>query len=392
MQQNQEQKNIQKKMRQGRRFSYLPVLDWYMFREFMIPFSVLCFTFIILFLIGDIFNDLSDFLEYKGSDGTLLAIKYFTLKMPGNIRFVFPISVLLSCMYTIANMGRTREITAMRASGISMVRCGGAIFAVALVVTAVNFWFNEKVVPQCSMEAEILLEKLENPNYDRTMYNMLQYRSADKNRDWLLQNLNENGEWERIVLKNFNTDHSAGKQVRSLEWELLADKAVYHPEKGWTFYNVRQTRYVPFAGPAQEYEELTYSSDVIPETEVQIQNAVKPPDELSSADLIGILSNNRQMAKSLKNVYQTLLYYRLAFPWVCLLCVCLGLPLAVKNERSGIFLSIVTAVAAIVIFQMMTEVFLVLGKQGYVPPIIGGVGPTFAFLLYSYFGVIRKSC
>ena len=97
------------------------------------------------------------------------------------------------------------------------------------------------------------------------------------------------------------------------------------------------------------------------------------------------------MVQSLKNVYQTILYYRLAFPWVCFLCVFLGLPLAAKNERAGIFLSIVTAVAAIVVFQMMTEIFLVLGKQGYVPPFIGGVGPTLAFLLYSYIFVIRKS-
>ena len=50
-----------------------------------------------------------------------------------------------------------------------------------------------------------------------------------------------------------------------------------------------------------------------------------------------------------------------------------------------------TAVGAIVVFQMMTEIFLVLGKQGYVPPFIGGVGPTLAFLFYSYFFVIRKS-
>ena len=91
-------------------------------------------------------------------------------------------------------------------------------------------------------------------------------------------------------------------------------------------------------------------------------------------------------------MYETLLYYRLSFPFICMLCVCLGLPLAVKNERSGIFLSIITAVAAIVIFQVLTEIFLILGQQGYIPAIVGGVGPTFGFLLYSYFGVIRKSC
>lgn len=385
------QKKLKKETKKGRRFGYLSILDWYMFREFMIPFSVLCFTFILLFLIGDLLDDLPDFLGYKGNNAFSLAVRYFTMKMPGNIRFIFPIAILLSCMYTIANMGRTREITAMRASGISTIRCGGAIFAVAAIVTGVNFWFNEKVVPQCTMEAEIIHESLKNPNYDRTMYSMLQYRSADKMRDWFLQNFNDQGQWENIILKKYEAKTFEGETIRELEWELIAEKAEYDPSIGWIFYNVKETRYIPFASPSKEYKELVYRSDVIPETENQIQNAIKPPEDLSSEDLVGILRNNKHMEKSLKNIYQTLLYYRLTFPFSCILCVCLGLPLAVKNERSGIFLSIITAVIAIVVFQILTEVFLVLGQQGMVPPIIGGVGPTFAFLLYSYFGVIRKS-
>ena len=385
------QKILKKEASAGRRFGYLSVLDWYIFREFMIPFSVLCFTFILLFLIGDLFDDLPDFLSYRGKGAFSLAVKYFTLKMPGNIRFIFPISVLLSCMYTVANMGRTREITAMRASGISTIRCGGAMFAVAAVVTAVNFWFNEKIVPTCTMEAEIILKSLDNPNYDRTMYSMLQYRSTDKGRDWLLQNFNKDGVWENVILKKFKTEQIDGKVHREMEWELIAEKAKYFRNRGWIFYNVKQTKYVPFASPSKVMDELRYTKDVIPETEIQIQNAIKPPEDLSSADLIGILKNNKNMAKSLKNMYETLLYYRLTFPFVCLLCVCLGLPLSAKNERAGIFLSIITAVAAIVIFQLLSQLFLLLGQHGFIPPLVGGVGPMFIFLLYSYFGVIRKS-
>ena len=172
---------------------------------------------------------------------------------------------------------------------------------------------------------------------------------------------------------------------------FFAEKAKYFRNRGWIFYNVKQTKYVPFASPSKVMDELRYTKDIIPETEVQIQNAIKPPEDLSSADLIGVLKNNSNMAKSLKNMYETLLYYRLTFPFVCLLCVCLGLPLSAKNERSGIFLSIITAVAAIVIFQLLSQLFLLLGQQGFIPPLVGGVGPIFIFLLYSYFGVIRKS-
>ena len=164
-----------------RTFFSLPTLDFYVLREFMIPFSVLMFAFTLLFLIGDIFNDLSDFLEHKAS--FQVTARYFIAKMPGNIRFVLPISVLLACMYTLANFGRNKEITAMRSSGLSLVRCGLAIFFVGFVVMLVNFWFNELLVPQTEQEAVLIREKLSNPKYEETMYRMLQYRSADKLRD-----------------------------------------------------------------------------------------------------------------------------------------------------------------------------------------------------------------
>ena len=90
-----------------RTFFLLPILDMYILREFMIPFSILLFAFVFLFLIGDVFNDLGDFLEHKSSFVT--GVKYFAYKMPGNIRFVLPISVLLACMYTLTTSDGTAK-------------------------------------------------------------------------------------------------------------------------------------------------------------------------------------------------------------------------------------------------------------------------------------------
>ena len=376
-----------KEINRGRTFLWLPILDCYVLAEFLIPFSVLVFTFTLLFLIGDMFNNLGDFLEHRAPAS--LAFRYFAMKMPGNIRFVLPISVLLSCMYSIANLGRTREITAMRASGLSLLRCGGSIYFAALCVTFVNFWFNEQLVPECDRKAGILLQSVKDKNYKANMYTMIQYRSADKSRDWLFKNFNEGNIQHDLIIKQFRTD-SSGK--RFLAWDLSAETAEY-TGKEWVFKNVVKTPYselIHFPGVAENFKELRFSSSEIPETPENIKIAVQPPEDLSSREILSILRSNKQMASTLRNVYSTILYYRLAFPWVCFLCVFLGLPLAAKNERAGIFLSIVSAVGAIVVFQMLTAVFQILGKQGYVPPIVGGFGPTFVFLLYSYFGVIRK--
>ena len=106
----------------GRKFSWMPVLDGYIFRSFMVPFGILLFAFTLLFIIMDMYNEIGDFLDNKAP--VSVAVEFFTLKIPGNIRFILPITVLLSCMYALANLGRNRELTAIRAAGISLVRCG----------------------------------------------------------------------------------------------------------------------------------------------------------------------------------------------------------------------------------------------------------------------------
>ena len=372
-----------------RTFFFLPTLDFYVLREFMIPFSVLMFAFTLLFLIGDIFNDLSDFLEYKAS--FQVTARYFLVKMPGNIRFVLPISVLLACMYTLANFGRNKEITAMRSSGLSLIRCGLAIFFVGFVVMLVNFWFNELLVPQTEQEAVLIREKLSNPKYEETMYRMLQYRSADKLRDWLFQNFDQNGVQHNVILKKY---YFAAENDKVLEWDLRAAQAKFDPKTGWHFYHAVRTMYhrtLHLPGNPEKIPELVIPTREMPEQPEDIVNAVKPPEELPSWIIYNLLHDNASMVPTLRGMYETILYYRLAFPTVCFLCVFLGLPLAAKNERAGIFLSIITAVGVIVVYQLLTEIFLVLGKQGFVPPIVGGLTPTIIFLFYGWFFVVRKA-
>lgn len=113
--------NEQYKDNVPRKWGLLPTLDYYILREFMMYFFLLIFVFIILFILGDVFNDLSDLLEKKAPFGSMLT--YFMLKLPGNIRFILPISILLACMWTMANFGKHMEVTAMRASGVSLFRC-----------------------------------------------------------------------------------------------------------------------------------------------------------------------------------------------------------------------------------------------------------------------------
>ena len=146
-----------------RRWFPLWRLDGYILREFMIKYSILMLVFIILFILGDVFDDIQDFLDARADWRQI--VLYLLCKLPGNIRFILPITMLLGCMWTMAEFGKNLEVTAMRASGVSLLRCGGSIFAVGLIVTGIYIYFNETLIPK----TQNLAEKIWRETGDRSL-------------------------------------------------------------------------------------------------------------------------------------------------------------------------------------------------------------------------------
>ncbi len=369
---------------QQRHTGFYPVIDMYVFREFIIPFTILLMAFVIMFLIGDVFNDLEDFLSNKAPIHVI--ITYFTLKIPGNIRFILPISVLLACMFTMANFGKHMEVTAMRSSGVSLMRCGASIFAVGFAVTCMLFYFNEKLIPYTEREAVMTLERVaKGDSYVEKRYKMLTFRSPDKERTWLFKSFDRKGNHQEVTMKKHRSDGT-------LDWDIDADVACYTP-KGWVFTNAIITSYSKdglLPKSPRKYDTYTLPLKEAPDNPRDIANAVKEPEELPSWVIIELLMKTENMAERCYDVYATLLFRRLAFPWSCVLAVFLGIPLATKNERSGIFMAIITAFLVIIAYQVTTEIFVILGKQGVLWPPIAGLTPTIAFFIYGWYNVVKR--
>ena len=418
-----------------RRWFPLLTLDGYILREFLIKYCVLLLVFIILFLLSDVYRDISQFLEARSP--WRMTLLYFGYKLPGNIRFVLPISMLLGCMWTMATFGKNMEVTAMRASGVSLFRCGWSILAVGLLVTGVNVAFNEGLVPECEQRAErIFNEYAESRRYERSF---LAYRSDDQKRNWLFKIFSGTDQEEDVSIKTvWNrtlVDQLLGKpespgfaerfeqifgskadRIREavnleerIDFELIgrkidlyASRVVYDRDKGcWTFFDGSFVSYdrgvssfeassgTSLVHPRIPYQSIAFTPEDIPESPRDIMNAVKEKDELATPIIWEILHSNANLSEPARAVYWTVFFYRIAFPWSCFLAVFLGIPLATRNERTGSLLAVISAVVIIVVYIVVAQVFLVLGKGGFVNPAIAGLAPTLLFIAY---GVWRVTC
>jgi lipopolysaccharide export system permease protein len=359
--------------------SLLPIIDFFVLKEFMIPFFALLIGFVILFLIGDIFDDLRDFLEHDAP--FLEMFKYFLLKLPGNIRFILPISVLLACMYEMANFGKNMEIVAMRASGISIHRACASIYFMALMIALLNFGFNETIVPLSERRAYEIFKQRTNQYYVVGQFDMLTYRSPDGLRTWFFRSFDVKGEQEAVIIKKYRV------KDKTLEWDIEAKRAKFDPARGWKFSKGTFTPYSEdgfLPKKTEKFDEKLLDLAMAPETPANIHNAVQHAADLDSIVIIDLLMKTKNMAESLKNIYKTTLYHRVAFPWASLIAVFLGIPLVARNQRGGIFLAIVVAVTIIVVYQLTSHIFLLFGNRGILPPFVAGLFPTFAFIFYGW--------
>ena len=363
-----------------RRWGMLFVLDMYIMREFLIKWSILLLVFVFGFVMGDVYESLGDFLDAEAPISS--AILYFALRLPGNVRFILPISMLLGTIWTMAAFGKNLEITAMRASGVSLFRCGVPIMFVGLLVTFANIYFNEMLVPYTEHKAQTVMAITggESPAQQK----MLVYRSMDGERAWFFRIFEENSFQQNVIFKQYRKDGT-------LEYDLNIEKAMYVENKGWEFSGVIKTLYtadglMPYR--PQKIEKLFMKTDKIAETPETILNAVKDEEDLPSWVIMNILKNTDNMSERMKNVYMTLLCFRLAFPWACFLAVFLGIPIATKSERSGVMTSIVTAVGLILVYVLCANLFLMFGKQGTFNPVFAGLAPTVGFIFYGYYKVL----
>lgn len=81
-------------------------------------------------------------------------LMYFSMNM---LPVALPLAVLLSSLMTFGNLGEHMELTAIKTSGISLVRTLLPIFVFTIFVSIFAFFFNNNIVPKANLKAYSLL-------------------------------------------------------------------------------------------------------------------------------------------------------------------------------------------------------------------------------------------
>jgi lipopolysaccharide export system permease protein len=131
------------------------LLSRYLLRQMVAPFLFGLAALTSLMLLSQIAKKFGA-LVGKGLPWSVIA-EVFALSLPFIVAMTLPMAVLLAVLYAFSHLAADNEITAMRASGISVYQILGPVLAWGVAMSVVNFVFVDQVLPETNARLRTLL-------------------------------------------------------------------------------------------------------------------------------------------------------------------------------------------------------------------------------------------
>jgi lipopolysaccharide export system permease protein len=348
----------------------MKILTKYLLKSLLLPLIYCLLGFTLIFIISDLFDNFSDFLESGIRPLTML--EYYSKLLPSVTVHILPVCLLLAILHSLSRLTRHSEIIAMRAGGVSIYRVVMPFIGVGIAATLFAAWINEKIAPDAAYRAEQILD----------------YQKAGQNDEiFLARNLalkNRNRVW---MVQTLDTRDGSMYNVELIEQRPDASDAVkYHAEKAlwldghWWFMDLTIQSYQEngdLAGPP----EIVLQKEMrdLRETPQTFMAEIKDPEYLSAREMRRYLRSKKDISGSTRARLLVDMHSRLAAPFACLIVTLIGVPVGAHTGRRGAFAGIMAAVSLFFIFYILQLLAQGLGKQEYIPAWLGGWLPILLF-------------
>jgi lipopolysaccharide export system permease protein len=373
------------------------LLDRYLLRELLIPVGYCLGGFLIFWIAGDLFNQLSLFKSHH-----LLVrdvAEYYLVRAPEFLVLVMPIALLLALLYALSNHARHNELTAIRAAGVSLWRASVPYFMVGLAFGLGSFVASEFWVPNSSDLA------------DQILVRRLNAAAAARDKDLLTNVQFKNGRDRRIWefdAYNLRTHVMTRPKVTSIlpggstQW-LIAELGM-RVRDVWTFYEVERFELSPDQGAPSK---LTLKTNVLalpdltetPERinrELRINSRLSEratrATELSIREVLDYLHlHPDDLTRRDACWLRTQLQEQIAAPWTCVVVVLIALPFGATTGRRNVFAGVASGIVICFAYFLLLRLGLALGSGGLLPAWVAAWMPNASFAAIGL-GMMRRAC
>ena len=380
-------RTVQTSRRPRKARSHFPLLlDNYVILEFLKTFAMVLATFVMLMLLFTFFELLGDIIRNRSP--FVVVGEYLLNLTPSMIYLIAPLSVLIAVLVVFGALNRSNELTAMKATGISVYRIVVPIIAIASVLAVSLFVFDETYIPGANRRQEALRAIIKGRPAQT-------FQRPDEK--WMFGTEKPGEPGHIFYYQFFDPDHDRFANISiftfragtfELQKQVFASAAAWEPARNaWVFRNGWERS---FAGDEiQSYS--TFESTTLPglhEGPQYFKKDPRPSSEMSFAELNRYIHDLRQSGFDTMRL-RVQLNRKLADPLITLVMAVLAVPFALSMGRSGSLAGIGVAIGVAIVYWVVSSTLAAMGNVNMLPAFLAAWSPDVLFALAGCYLLLR---
>ena len=370
---------------QGRRhlfnLHFPTILDDYVLRGFTLYFAMIVAAFLMLLLVFTLFELLSDILRNQISP--LTVGEYLLNVAPYFLYSTTPLSMLLAVLVTFGLLQRSNEITAIKATGISLYRLIVPVLIVSTLVAGVLFLSDQLYLPYTNKRQDALRNEIKGKPAQT-------YLRPD--RKWIF------GQHSDIYYYQFfdpDRDVFGGVSVFQFDphsfqitHRIDADRAHWSSPMGrWVYEQGWERSLIGSAHVSdRKFDVATYPE--LSEPPAYFKKEVRQSSEMSYDELRRYIHDLEQSGFDVVRL-RVQLQKKIAYPLITFVMAVLAIPFALSAGKRSALTGVATAIGIGIVYWTISGLFEAMGNLSQLPPAVAAWSPDLVFGFIGGYLILR---
>jgi len=358
------------------------ILDDYVLRDFFLYLAMIMAALMILMLVFTLFELLSD-IQRNGISWWVVGEYLINVSPYFLYNVVMQYGVLLAVLITFGLMERSNEVTAIKATGISVYRIIVPVLVIASLLSASLFFLDQFYLPHANKRQDALRNLIKGKpaqtylRPDRKWIfgehsNIYYYQFFDTDRDQFADisvfqfDPKTFGITHRVVAERARWSEAAQRWIFEAGWE--------RDLHGEAIENYRRFDVATF--PAFSEPPSYFKKEVLQSQEMNYEELRRYIHDLqqSGFDVVRL---------------RVQLHRKLAFPLVTIVMAVLAIPFSLSAGKRGAVTGVAVAVGIALVYETTSRLFEAMGNLSQLPPGLAAWSPDLIFALVGAYLILK---
>ena len=348
-------------------------LDKYITSSFIKKLFNILVVFVVIFLVVDIIDHIDKILDHNISFMEISMLYIYSI--PQYINIGFPMAILIATVMTFTVLQKNNELTALKASGVSIYRLTIPFIIIGLLSSLGMFYFENIIVTQ-STSLKLDLEKKYFKKVKKNKANNDIIIQLDQDRVISIDKFDHRTKIAKnISIQQFQDNIMISRlDAKEMEWinnYWLAKEIIYRNFNDEGIFFMRAD------------SALSINLNTMDLIEINTK-----PEEMNYWALKTFIFRLKNNGKEFKK-WLVDLHFKTAFAFSNILMVLFGISLSIRKPGNNLLASLGLSIFVIFIYYIMIKTGQTMGYKGIIPPLLSVWIPNITFLIFGLFFLYR---